>query len=544
MDVRIRKRPNAAALDPTKFPNDLLSQILQLTKAVDPKSHLSLALTCRSFLKASLLDEPCITVRWRSEAPDAPLLPKCVLDTLQTRSKPLSLIVTKVAIRNDAGRFIRAVTSSSGVLAAVEHLSLREACRITSLQQWPLACTDLLATNYPGLTKLSLSCSALKDSALHSLLSHPQLSERLRQLCLDKVTLVRDTPSTSSQLAQPTLLGVPALPSLAPLAAHLTHLTLHLCDQSLTQTLTTLSLSPQLRVLIADGPRGIWDLDQPGLQQLLRDLPNLQELVLPHVVVSGMQTLDALLAATQLTRLGVQTFTDVAESRAEARCSWRHLEVACGHEEHHFWGWATAARLPLRNLAQPLSVGYMRASWSAMPPDAVLSDMALQCKAGVRIQCLELMYGDQPTAAAQPMSQPSMQPGCESGMPVVQQMVQLGAAVITVQTTNLSASVHSLRALAPMCQSTKTLAFKYGRLSEGLEFWTMLQQLLPCVECVHLWQLGCGVDELLVETLRELGNLADTRPLCVRLGPRGRGVLGSHTTLLGRVTLLATNDCH
>ncbi|KAL6749705.1 hypothetical protein V8C86DRAFT_2836976 [Haematococcus lacustris] len=267
-----------------------------------------------------------------------------------------------------------------------------------------------------------------------------------------------------------------------------------------------------------------------------------------------MQTLDALLAATQLTRLSVQAFTDLAESRTEARCSWRHLEVACGHEEHHFWGWATAGRLPLRSLAQPLSIGYMRGSCWEMPPDAVLSDLALQCKAGVQIQCLDLLYGDQPTAAAQPLSQPSLEPGCGSDMqlarrpplphgpspPVVQQLVQLGAVVITVQTINLSASVHSLRALAPLCQSTKTLAFSFGRLSEGLEFWTTLQQLLPCVECVRLWEVGC-CDEPLVETLRELGNLANTRPLCVRLGRRSR-VVGSQTTLLGRVTLLATAE--
>ncbi|KAL6746321.1 hypothetical protein V8C86DRAFT_2946529, partial [Haematococcus lacustris] len=269
-----------------------------------------------------------------------------------------------------------------------------------------------------------------------------------------------------------------------------------------------------------------------------------------------MQTLDALLAATQLTRLGVQTFTDVAESRAEARCSWRHLEMHCGHVEHHFRGWATAALLPLRSLARPLSIGYMRFRCWEMPPDAVLSDMALQCKAGVQIQCLDLMYGDQPTSAAQPLSQPSLESGFGSDMqlarrpplphgpspPVVQQLVQLGAAVITVQTTNLSASVHSLRSLAPLCQSTKTLAFMYVGVPEGLEFWTTLQQLLPCVECVHLWQAGC-CDGLLESTLRQLGNRANTRPLCVRLGPRGKGVLGSQTTLLGSVTLLATDEC-
>ncbi|KAL6746316.1 hypothetical protein V8C86DRAFT_2946480 [Haematococcus lacustris] len=268
-----------------------------------------------------------------------------------------------------------------------------------------------------------------------------------------------------------------------------------------------------------------------------------------------MQTLDALLAATQLTRLSVDTITDVAESRAEARCSWRHLEVSCVAQDQPYLDWATAARLPLHSLAQPLSIGFMRGSWE-MPPGAVLSNPALQCRAGVQINCLDLMSGDQPTAAAQPLSQPSLEPGSGSGMqlarppplshglspPVVQQLVQLGAAVITVQTTNLSANVHSLRALAPICQSTKTLAFKGGWLSEGLEFWTTLQQLLPCVECVHLWQLGCR-DEPLVETLRQLGNLANTRPLCVRLGPRG-GVAGSQTTLLGRVTLLATTDCH
>ncbi|KAJ9517371.1 hypothetical protein QJQ45_016747 [Haematococcus lacustris] len=519
------------------LPDDVLCRILEHTKAVDPKLHRSLATTCRNMLKASLHDEPCITVRWQAGAPDAPLLPTCVRDLLQTRSKPLSLIVTKVAIRNDEGRFIRAATSSSGVLAAVEHLSLREACRFTSLQQWPLACTDLLATNYPGLTKLSLSCSALTVPALHSLLSHPQLSQRLRQLCLDHVALAQGGPAwqetlfTGSQLAKLTLLGVRALPSLAPLASHLTHLTLHLYAQSLTQALTSLSLSPRLRVLIADGSRGSGNLDQAGLQQLLRDLPNLQELVLPHVVVSGMQTLDALLAATQLTRLNVQAFTDLAESRAEAWCSWRYLEVACGHEEQ-----------PL------LGLGHCRPPPPAQPGAATFSWQ------GFRFNALICCYGDQPTAAAQPLSQPSLEPGCGSDMqlarrpplphgpspPVVQQLVQLGAAVITVQTINLSASVHSLQALAPLCQSTKTLAFSFGRLSEGLEFWTTLQQLLPCVECVHLWEVGC-CDEPLVETLRELGNLANTRPLCVRLGRRSR-VVGSQTTLLGRVTLLATAE--
>ncbi|KAL6746318.1 hypothetical protein V8C86DRAFT_2946494 [Haematococcus lacustris] len=269
-----------------------------------------------------------------------------------------------------------------------------------------------------------------------------------------------------------------------------------------------------------------------------------------------MQTLDALLAATQLTRLSVDTITDVAESRAEARCSWRHLEVACEYEEQPYLDWATAARLPLRSLAQPLFIKRMRGSWE-MPPDAGLSNPALQCRVEVQIQCLELVSGVQPTAAALPMSHPSLEPGSGSDMqlarpaplphglspPVVQQLVQLGAAVIQMQTTNLNASVHSLRALTPLCQSTKTLAFKYGRLSEGLEFWTTLQQLLPCVERVHLWEVGC-CDELLLETLRELGNLANTRPLCVRLAPRSCITLGWHTTWLGRVELLEAEDCH
>ncbi|KAL6749706.1 hypothetical protein V8C86DRAFT_2836991 [Haematococcus lacustris] len=269
-----------------------------------------------------------------------------------------------------------------------------------------------------------------------------------------------------------------------------------------------------------------------------------------------MQTLDALLAATQLTRLSVDTITDVAESRAEARCSWRHLEVACEYEEQPYLDWVTATRLPLHSLAHPLLIKRMRGSWE-MPPDTGLTNPSLWCRMEVRIQCLELVSGVQPTAAAQPMSQPSLEPGSGSGMqlarplplphslspPVVQQLVQLGAVVITVQTINLSASVHSLRALAPLCQSTKTLAFSFGRLSEGLEFWTTLQQLLPCVERVHLWEVGC-CDELLIETLRELGNLANTRPLLVRLAPRSGITLGWCTTRLGRVELLEAEACH
>ncbi|KAJ9517078.1 hypothetical protein QJQ45_002585 [Haematococcus lacustris] len=167
----------------------------------------------------------------------------------------------------DAGRFATAVAEGLGVCRAVQHLGLREACPFASIQQWPPACTDLLATNYPSLTQLSLSCLTLPAPALHGLLSHPQLSQRLRQLSLDGVTLVQgdstweDTMFEGSQLEQLSLAGVFTLPCLAPLALYLVRFSLHLHGQtSLTAALATLRPPPQLRVLEFEGPDMQFDL--------------------------------------------------------------------------------------------------------------------------------------------------------------------------------------------------------------------------------------------------------------------------------------------
>ncbi|KAJ9517186.1 hypothetical protein QJQ45_009064 [Haematococcus lacustris] len=549
------------------LPHDILFQLLQRVAAIGAAPLRALVAKNHPLLEASLLHEPNISVKWQQSAKPAPLLPAYMRTTLLARESPLRLAVTKVAISNDAGRFATAVAKGLGVCRAVQHLSLREACPFASIQQWPPACTDLLATNYPGLTQLSLSCLTLPAPALHSLLSHPQLTQRLRQLSLDQVTLVQgdsswqDTMFDGSQLNQLSLAGVFTLPCLAPLALYLMRFSLHLHGQTnVIEALATLRPPPQLRVLELDGPDRQFDLGQPELQQLLQVLPNLQELLMPHVVVSGTQTLDALLAATQLTRLSVQAFTGVTESRVRAKCSWRLLELCWGNKKINCLDWVSAAHLPLHSLTQPLALGFM---WTSLhlPPGAAFQaladavhNVAMWCEQEVQIRQLDLEAENMPVAPLEHAPQPSHVPLPDAGLQpagplpatpqpqrpsaVVHQLALLKPAVVHVRVVHLpSLMANSLQVVAPVCQKTKVLSFVYGALDLHVKFWTALQQLMPSVECVNLWEVQCD-GAALMEGLGQLSNQVGVRPLTVQLGAgTGKGVC-SQKTVFGVVTVL------
>ncbi|KAJ9517076.1 hypothetical protein QJQ45_002581 [Haematococcus lacustris] len=577
MDAHLGEGPKAAQPAATQLidlPHDVLFQLLQRVTASGTATLRTLAATCHPLLEASLLYEPSISAKWQQSARNAPLLPAYMRATLLARNSPLRLVITKVAISNDAGRFAIAVAKGLGVCKAVQHLSLREACPFASIQQWPLACTDDLATNYPGLTQLNLQNLTLPAPALHSLLSHPQLSQRLRQLSLDQVTLVQgdstwqDTMFNGSQLHQLSLASVHTLPCLAPLALYLVRFSLYLHYQTnVVEALATLRPPPQLRVLELDGPDRQLGLSQPGLQKLLQDLPNLQELVTPWLVVSGMQTLDTLLAATELTRLSVQAVTGVTESRARAKCSWRLLELRFGNKKNICLNWVSAAHLPLCSLTQPLSVCYMCTSLQ-LPPAAALEalaaavhNMAACCGQEVQIQRLDLEAENmpiaplqQPIAPLQPAPHPSQVPLPEAGLQparplsatltpqrasaVVHQLALWKPAVVHVRVAHLpSLTVSSLQALASVCHKTKVLSFACGALELHLEFWTALQQLMPSVECVNLWEVQCD-GAALMEGLGQLSNQVGVRPLTVQLGAgTGKGVC-NQKTVLGVITVL------
>ncbi|GFH10223.1 hypothetical protein HaLaN_05497 [Haematococcus lacustris] len=109
------------------------------------------------------------------------------------------------------------------------------------------------------------------------------------------------------------------MPGLQPLAQHLTQLHVQLLMQ-LYPTLTSLAA--------ALGP--------------------LQQLQLPGVTLYGQEQLDALLAATQLTSVQLNSVQDLSSSRADAPCSWQRLELT------HWIDSSTAAYLPLHSLTQPL----------------------------------------------------------------------------------------------------------------------------------------------------------------------------------------------
>ncbi|KAJ9504735.1 hypothetical protein QJQ45_009115 [Haematococcus lacustris] len=129
-------------------------------------------------------------------------------------------------------------------------------------------------------------------------------------------------------------------------------------------------------------------LEGHHLPGLLQALPQLHTLQLPDAAVEGQEQLDALLAATQLTSIQLNSLQRLTSSCADVPCSWQRLELT------GFVDCATATYLPLHSLTQPLVLGAL-ATTMARNDDcdrlaAAVHNLTQACKVPVRVKVLRL----------------------------------------------------------------------------------------------------------------------------------------------------------
>ncbi|GFH11015.1 hypothetical protein HaLaN_06438 [Haematococcus lacustris] len=231
-----------------------------------------------------------------------------------------------------------------------------------------------LLNSFPRLTALAIGSYSIPCSSLASLFSHPQLALQLQQLDLTGTTVLHaNEAKVSEQFENPGQPGQPGaialdhlfhglrlkqlsldvhetklMPDLQPLAPHLTQLCIVLewCQRQPRALALLVGALPQLQVLTL--------MKQAGLQdvlQLLPALPRLHTLQLPHASIYEQQQLDALLAATQLTSIQLESIFNLTSRRTDAACSWQRLELT------KYMDCASACCLPLHSLTQPLLLG-------------------------------------------------------------------------------------------------------------------------------------------------------------------------------------------
>ncbi|KAL6749540.1 hypothetical protein V8C86DRAFT_2843001, partial [Haematococcus lacustris] len=293
------------------------------------------------------------------------------------------------------------------------------------------------------------------------------------------------------QLSLSTIGSQLLLPNMRPLAQHLTQLTLVSGWYELDHYKATLIPLTKLRCLCV---RNLGSLE--GLTGLLQALPWLHTLHLPHTQVDDEQQLDALLAATQLSSVQLESFTRLNSSRAAAPCSWQRLQLTGNMD------CSVAAHLPLHSLTQPLLVGGL---WvSSYTPSSHMSsathNLKQACKVAVEVKWLKLeLAGNNLTFLDGPHSQ------CCLGYTHVQlsQVAGLSAADVLI--------------LAWMCPSCTHLAFDSGRVQPSLEFWQQLVQLMPTLQNVSFESTKGAASEAMHESLQRMAEQPWARCLDIRI---------------------------
>ncbi|KAJ9532255.1 hypothetical protein QJQ45_005438 [Haematococcus lacustris] len=288
--------PATRLLDlPPALLDDIACRVMQLG------ARSLLPLTCHAFSQARLLHVPALRIQLGRQCCDQLLTPR-VLAALQARTSKLSLTLEQP--ETEDSKYYK------------EHLAPTLQLPQTEYTQ------DYTVLLGHALAKLG-SCAAVEvcklglcvsSDALASLLSHLPLALQLQQLHLTKSGLEGDAPGAVGTLFQglrlkqlsiaaqrPKQPGTPPLPSLQPLAQHLTQLDLSLrgCDGNDTgASFFREFIQPlaQLQVLIIHYL--FEEVQRDGLTEVLQALPQLHTLRLPNARVEGYQQLDTLLAAT------------------------------------------------------------------------------------------------------------------------------------------------------------------------------------------------------------------------------------------------------
>ncbi|KAL6761580.1 hypothetical protein V8C86DRAFT_3182380 [Haematococcus lacustris] len=234
---------------------------------------------------------------------------------------------------------------------------------------WKPVYTAALCASFPALTSLTLQHLDVMPLQLRLLLQHPLMLPMLKRLDMSHSWIEQQGggegeeegsgPFEGALLQHVALswVGWDFLPQLQPLAAHLTHLDIQdvhwmrPCEASpLALAITLLTALQTLRVVMTE-------LQPVGpLLLVLPSMLTLRTLALGLGRVEGDAEVRALLAATQITALSLDGFSNILDDHASTPCSWRWLQMEAGVPE-----WATVASLPFHALTHSLSLSSLGA---------------------------------------------------------------------------------------------------------------------------------------------------------------------------------------
>ncbi|KAJ9507000.1 hypothetical protein QJQ45_030353, partial [Haematococcus lacustris] len=229
---------NAPPLAPSllDLPAALLEDIMR--RAMKLGAAAALAGTCSTFLLRVLQHTPALRIQLDSQRRDQLLSPRLVT-ALHTRTSKLALTFHQIWRRTgrygEARYYAKDLTNGLVKLGSCPAV---EDCRLSISASYydPLDCTPGLAQglvdSFPSLTALSLHGFSVTCSSLASLFSHPQLAIQLQQLDLTHTHIQQPEQPGPEAVAEANLfrglrlkklsLAIPLLPSLQPLAQHLT----------------------------------------------------------------------------------------------------------------------------------------------------------------------------------------------------------------------------------------------------------------------------------------------------------------------------------
>ncbi|KAJ9521998.1 hypothetical protein QJQ45_024886 [Haematococcus lacustris] len=473
-------------------------------RAMQLRSRSLLPLTCRAFSLAHLLHAPALRIQLGRQCCDQLLTPR-VVAALQARTSKLALTLWQPKTEDSELYF----NLLAHTLPKLDNCAAVEVCRLVGVgsvdgdRRKELPCSPDLAQrlvdSFPGLTALVLSGHSVTCSGLASLLSHPQLSRQLQLLELHSITVQQPQQPVSGAVTLDLFQGArlkhltfdcfchrpsvsrPLLLSLQPLAQHLTQLHLnHHLKWSKAPFFLVKYLRPlaQLQVLTLSHLQKL-----QGLTKLLQALPQLRTLQLPETQVKDIEQLDALLAATQLSSLQLDTVKASDTTYADAPCSWQRLELLGTID------WKAIAYLPLHSLSQPLVLHHLHIGVEDISnPEvaAALRNMAYACKVPMKIKSMRLYML---TTEEQSSGNVSI-----NSTLLQQQRVNLAQLVALLRPLQCCSEVlfcdmHDVTAadvlaLAPLCRDCTSLELYSGSLTPSLEFWRQLVNLMPGVQKV------------------------------------------------------------
>ncbi|KAJ9521491.1 hypothetical protein QJQ45_008892 [Haematococcus lacustris] len=458
--------PASEAPPPATRLLDLLPELLDdiACRVMQLGARSQLPLTCRAFSQARLLHVPALRIQLGRQCCDQLLTPR-VVAALQARTSKLTLTLWQPGTEDSK------------------------------------CYTDLLAHTLPKLDTCAavevcrlVGFGSLNSDRRKELPCSPDLAQRL----------VDSFPSGSW----------PTLPSLQPLALHLTqlhlkyHLTVNEGPDVLVQFLQPLA---QLQVLTISGQ---YQLE--GLTELLHTLPQLHTLQLPRIQIKDQQHFDTLLAATQITSLQLRGVEELDTSCADAPCSWQRLELLQSID------WKAIAYLPLHSLSQPLMVGTLKISVEDISkPEvaAALHNMAYACKVPVKIKCIQLgMLTLQEERAG--VITPALLQQQREDMAVLVAMLQplqFYGAVAVCDLHGVTAA--DVLALAPLCRNCTHFELCCGSLTPSPQFWRQLVQLMPAVQTVTFCDAKDSVSEAMHQSLQLMAEQPWPRWLDITISP-------------------------